>query len=279
MFDCNAWRAQRSTAHAAVSGNASACSTSPAPGFWTNATTRRRATRLRRQGKRERPFHIAIRVRRRTRAEQPNHVVVHQARAGVLTRLHVRRESVVGQRHVEDGAFAVGNGWHPGNGLDRDRSALWQRFERYLRARRLRAKRSQRGRAAPLLPLREIAPLHQNLRRVDEARAIRTHSLVLPFGIGRCGKAILPAQAVPVVDMKCKRNRPRLRHCLWRTSRRATCRPAGSCCTLPTYRARPAAWFGDRCGRCMLRRARAQRRVPRGRMRPPSRWSRQGGGR
>ena len=154
------------------------CSASPARA--RSGRTRRPSTRclLGRQRKRDvttstSPFASSAGPARNSRTTWS----CAQACAGVLPRLDVRREPVVGQRHVEDGALRSARRWHPRRGLDRDRSALRQSFERYLGARRLRANAAANaGRAAPVLPLREIPPLHQNLRRIDEARAIRTHS-------------------------------------------------------------------------------------------------------
>src|SRR5215831_15374322 len=57
-------------------------------------------------------------------------------------------------------------------------------------------------------PLRKIASLKKNLRRVDEPGALASHLLVLSLRKGGAGEPVLPPEAVPVVHMQPERNDP-----------------------------------------------------------------------
>lgn len=72
-------------------------------------------------------------------------------------------------------------------------------------------RRAQRLAHPPQLPLGRVVSLHQHLRRVDERGAIRAHFVILPLRELRGGKAVAPAQPVPVVDVVRQRERGGLR--------------------------------------------------------------------
>src|SRR5258708_10008260 len=72
------------------------------------------------------------------------------------------------------------------------------------------ARRTARGggnrlRGLAVIPPGRIVSLHQDLRRVDECRAVRAHFVVLPLRKLRGREAIAQAEPVPVIDMKCQR--------------------------------------------------------------------------